>query len=108
MREDALLLYGFATRLEQELFEKLISVSGIGPNDRVQINVSVTGNSARIDSEHHSAPDNKGELAGRITSIDLAGTSLISGFVWTRFMPELIEAGYARPYHGEKREGWCP
>ena len=52
-----------------------VTVSGIGPNDRVQINVSVTGNSARIDSEHHSAPDNKGELAGRITSIDLAGTS---------------------------------
>lgn len=31
VREDALLLYGFATRLEQELFERLISVSGIGP-----------------------------------------------------------------------------
>ena len=31
VREDALSLYGFATRLEQELFERLISVSGIGP-----------------------------------------------------------------------------
>lgn len=31
VREDALLLYGFATRIEQELFERLISVSGIGP-----------------------------------------------------------------------------
>jgi Holliday junction DNA helicase RuvA len=31
VREDALHLYGFATRLEQELFERLISVSGIGP-----------------------------------------------------------------------------
>lgn len=31
VREDALLLYGFATRLEQELFERLISVGGIGP-----------------------------------------------------------------------------
>jgi Holliday junction DNA helicase RuvA len=31
VREDALLLYGFATRLEQELFERLISISGIGP-----------------------------------------------------------------------------
>ena len=31
VREDALLLFGFATRLEQELFERLISVSGIGP-----------------------------------------------------------------------------
>ncbi|MBI3400960.1 MAG: Holliday junction branch migration protein RuvA [Acidobacteria bacterium] len=31
VREDALLLYGFATRLEQDLFERLIGVSGIGP-----------------------------------------------------------------------------
>ena len=31
MREDALALYGFATALEQELFERLIGVSGIGP-----------------------------------------------------------------------------
>ena len=30
VREDAFLLYGFATSLEQELFERLISVSGIG------------------------------------------------------------------------------
>jgi holliday junction DNA helicase RuvA len=31
VREDAFVLYGFATRLEQELFERLIGVSGIGP-----------------------------------------------------------------------------
>ena len=31
VREDALLLYGFLTRLEQELFERLVGVSGIGP-----------------------------------------------------------------------------
>jgi Holliday junction DNA helicase RuvA len=31
VREDALILFGFATRLEQTVFEKLISVSGIGP-----------------------------------------------------------------------------
>jgi Holliday junction DNA helicase RuvA len=31
VREDALMLYGFATILEQELFERLIGVSGIGP-----------------------------------------------------------------------------
>jgi Holliday junction DNA helicase RuvA len=31
VREDALLLFGFASRLEQELFEKLIGISGIGP-----------------------------------------------------------------------------
>ena len=31
VREDALQLFGFATVLEQTLFERLISVSGIGP-----------------------------------------------------------------------------
>jgi len=31
VREDALLLYGFATRDEQQLFERLIEISGIGP-----------------------------------------------------------------------------
>jgi Holliday junction DNA helicase RuvA len=31
VREDALALYGFATVVEQELFERLIGVSGIGP-----------------------------------------------------------------------------
>jgi len=31
VREDALLLYGFSTVLELQIFERLISVSGIGP-----------------------------------------------------------------------------
>jgi Holliday junction DNA helicase RuvA len=31
VREDALQLYGFLTLLEQQLFERLISISGIGP-----------------------------------------------------------------------------
>lgn len=31
VREEALALYGFATELEQALFERLIGISGIGP-----------------------------------------------------------------------------
>jgi holliday junction DNA helicase RuvA len=31
VREDLIALYGFATQLEQDLFERLISISGIGP-----------------------------------------------------------------------------
>jgi holliday junction DNA helicase RuvA len=31
VREDALALFGFATTLEQQLFERLITISGIGP-----------------------------------------------------------------------------
>lgn len=37
VREDALQLYGFATGLEQTLFEKLIAVSGIGPKVALSI-----------------------------------------------------------------------
>ena len=31
VREDVIALYGFATSLEQELFERLIAISGVGP-----------------------------------------------------------------------------
>jgi Holliday junction DNA helicase RuvA len=31
VREDVIALYGFATALEQDLFERLIAISGIGP-----------------------------------------------------------------------------
>jgi holliday junction DNA helicase RuvA len=31
VREDVIALYGFATGLEQDLFERLIAISGIGP-----------------------------------------------------------------------------
>ena len=36
VREDALQLYGFLTALEQQLFERLIGISGIGPKLAVQ------------------------------------------------------------------------
>ena len=32
VREDAQLLYGFAEPIEREMFNHLVSVSGIGPN----------------------------------------------------------------------------
>jgi Holliday junction DNA helicase RuvA len=37
VREDALQLYGFATDLERQLFERLISISGIGPKMAVAL-----------------------------------------------------------------------
>ncbi|GGA42011.1 Holliday junction branch migration protein RuvA [Paenibacillus physcomitrellae] len=41
VREDAILLFGFATREEQKLFRKLIEVSGIGP--RVALGILAGG-----------------------------------------------------------------
>jgi holliday junction DNA helicase RuvA len=37
VREDALQLYGFLTPLEQQLFERLIGISGIGPKLAVAV-----------------------------------------------------------------------
>ncbi len=37
VREDALALYGFLTRAEQALFERLIAVSGVGPKLAIAI-----------------------------------------------------------------------
>jgi holliday junction DNA helicase RuvA len=42
VREDALLLYGFATQTERNMFIHLISVSGVGPNTAQIILSSMT------------------------------------------------------------------
>jgi Holliday junction DNA helicase RuvA len=42
VREDAFLLYGFAKREELNIFKKLISVSGIGPNGALSILSTLT------------------------------------------------------------------
>ena len=58
VREDAQLLYGFATKLERELFRNLISVSGVGGNTARMIqstyspselrNIIATGNATLL------------------------------------------------------------
>ncbi|GAA4705341.1 Holliday junction branch migration protein RuvA [Brevibacillus fulvus] len=42
VREDAILLYGFATRDERDLFRKLLDVSGIGPKGALAILAAAT------------------------------------------------------------------
>ena len=64
VREDALMLYGFASALEQLVFERLIAVSGIGPKlalsvlsglapeELVQAIASRQRGAAHVDSRH--------------------------------------------------------
>jgi Holliday junction DNA helicase RuvA len=42
VREDAILLYGFATRDERDLFRKLLEVTGIGPKGALAILAAAT------------------------------------------------------------------
>ena len=55
-----------------------VAVSGVGANDRVQIEVTLNGNRAHIDSEHH----NNGEISARIASID-GGNKTFRAGDWT-------------------------
>lgn len=53
-----------------------VTLTGVGPNDKVQIDVTVNGNSAHVNAEHHSSPDHdKREFQGRITSINATAKS---------------------------------
>ena len=46
-----------------------ITLTGIGPDDKVQITVTLNGNNARVDSEHRSSPNNDtGELEGVVSA----------------------------------------
>ncbi|GGH29655.1 Holliday junction branch migration protein RuvA [Paenibacillus segetis] len=51
VREDAILLFGFATREEQKLFRKLIEVSGIGP--RVALGILSGGSPSGVVTAIH-------------------------------------------------------
>ena len=63
VREDALALFGFLTAMEQELFERLIAVSGVGPKVAISILSGI------------EAP----ELAAALRSSDIARLTRIPG-----------------------------
>ena len=65
VREDALQLYGFLTTLEQQIFERLIAISGIGPKLAVAV---LSG----IESGELVAAIHRGDLA-RLTGIPGVG-----------------------------------
>jgi Holliday junction DNA helicase RuvA len=63
VREDALLLYGFLTTLEQQVFERLIGISGIGPKLAISV---LSGIEPR-------------ELVGAVTRGDVARLTAVPG-----------------------------
>jgi Holliday junction DNA helicase RuvA len=63
VREDALQLYGFLTTLEQQIFERLIAISGIGPKLAVAVLSGI----------------DPGELIGAVHRGDLARLTAIPG-----------------------------
>ena len=63
VREDALQLYGFLTTLEQQIFERLIAISGIGPKLAVAVLSGIE----------------PGELIGAVHRRDLARLTAIPG-----------------------------
>lgn len=64
VREDAITLYGFGTPIEREMFERLISVSGVGP--RMALNIlSVMA----IDRLHTAVASGQHEAFTRVPGI---------------------------------------
>ena len=91
VREDALLLYGFATPLEQELFERLISVSRIGPKAALSV---LSG----IESLDLIKAIRSSDIA-RLTRVPGIGRKVAERLVveLKDRMPEPVEAGGASP-----------
>ncbi len=116
VREDALLLFGFATRLELQIFERLISVSGIGPKLALSVLSGLepaellaairTANVARltgIPGIGKKTAERIGlELKDKMASIAPSDTATVAPFddseaLRTDVLSALINLGYHRP-----------
>ncbi len=89
VREDQLTLFGFASQDELELFELLLTVSGVGP--RVALSVLST---ARPDEIHHAIESEDVQLLSRVPGIGKKTASRII-FDLRGKLPERIVAGIA-------------
>lgn len=64
VREDSLTLYGFATVTEREVFEKLITVSGVGPKSALAILSTLT-----IDNLRNAVLNERADFLTRVPGI---------------------------------------
>ncbi len=53
-----------------------LSLTGVAANDRIEINVTLNGNRARLDSDRRSSSNNGVEVQGPISALNLAARSL--------------------------------
>ena len=93
VREDAQLLYGFATKVERELFRLLLGVSGVGGNTARTIlstyspgelqNIITTGNAVLLKNVRglglKTAQKIIVDLSGKLTGMDAGDAPLAAG-----------------------------
>ncbi len=110
VREDAQILYGFATKEEREMFNQLISVSGIGPNTgMIMLSSLVTEEIAHaIQTEDvHTIQSIKGigaktaqrviiDLKDKMLKMNLSAGNIFSGNNTNRFdaLTALVSLGF--------------
>lgn len=112
VREDAQLLYGFATKVERELFRLLISVSGVGGNTARMIlstyspaelqSIITTGNAVLLKNVKglglKTAQKIIVELSGKLTALGAEeGAARVAGSETTgEAIAALVMLGFAR------------
>lgn len=113
VREDAQLLYGFATKAERELFRLLISVSGVGGNTARMIlstysprelqGIITAGNAVLLKNVKglglKTAQKIIVELTGKLTGVELgsdAGIATANSGVMDEALSALVMLGFAR------------
>lgn len=114
VREDAQLLYGFATQFERELFRHLLSVSGVGGNTARMIlstyspdelrNIIATGNAVLLKNVKglglKTAQKIIVELTGKLTALgaeaDAAAAPVADSGCFDEALAALVMLGFAR------------
>lgn len=113
VREDALTLFGFLTTLEQQIFERLIAISGIGPklalavlsgiDSRDLVRAVQLGDSARLTTipgvGRKTAERITLELKDRLGALGTlaAGAPSADGDMRADLLSALLNLGYHRP-----------
>jgi Holliday junction DNA helicase RuvA len=117
VREDTFALYGFVTTLEQQIFERLIAISGIGPKlalavlsgieSRDLVRAVQFGDTARLTTipgiGRKTAERITLELRDRLTKLampapDAAGGGAPEGDLRGDLLSALLNLGYHRPF----------